>query len=197
MSNFHFSMKNNTRNHNKNIVTSMKSSNHLLNTQHNNFQFTMNNKKNAHCNSCPNDISNIKFENIDVKILENELIHAEKMLEKSTLNNKNVQEPCKNCNTISHIGFRINNNNDLITFQCNPTYYLDINEDYYFEKITVLNKNNDYILIHENMITNNSREKLTITMTNDFYNDLRMPLVLTAKCLLKNGKIYNLHGFII
>jgi hypothetical protein len=192
-------MKHNSHNYNKKPVASMNSNN-LPNT-HNNFQFNMNHNKNSgNCNSCPNNIKDIKIENIDTKMLENELIKAEKMLQ-LTSNNKSIkhQEPCNNCSVNNIIGFQIKNDIEHGNFilDCNPNYYLNISEDYHFENITILDKNNNYVILNENMISNNSKKKLTINLTNDFYNNLRMPLVLTAKCVINNNKFLYINSFTI
>lgn len=200
MSNFHFSMKQNKYHHNKNIISPVNSKYLFSAPQNNNFQFSMNNKNNTDCNSCPKDVKHNGNEISNVNTLENinEFNNTQKNLDISIFNNKNLQQPCKNCNTIDHIGFRINtNNNEYITLVCNPTYYFNIDKDYHFEKITILDKNNNYIVIDENMILNNSKKNLTIKMTNNFYEDLRMPLVLTAACVLDNNNVYYVHGFII
>jgi hypothetical protein len=196
MSNFHFSVKYNNQRYTKKIVPSANYSN--LNTnQNNNFHFNINNTKKSSCNSCPNDIKNINFENVNVKTLEDELNNAQKMLKNYTVNNEKLyKSSCNNCNKIDHIGFRIINNENIISFVCNSNDYLDISKDYHFENITILDKNDDYIVIDENMISNNSKQKLIINMTQTFYNDLRMPLVLNAECVLDDD-VYYVHGFII
>jgi hypothetical protein len=192
-------MKRNTHNNknNKNSIHNINS-NYFKSQNNSNFQFSMmNNKNSSSCNSCPNNIKDIKIENIDTKILENELIKAEKKIQ-SISKNKEVQKPCKNCGLHNNIGFRIKNNgDDHFMMICNPTYYLNFTEDYYFEEITILNKDGNYIAINENMISNNSKKKLTINFTKDFYDNLRMPLVFNCKCILANKEYLYVNGFII
>lgn len=194
MSNFHFSMKRNNPIHNTNASFKSNISSHA---ESNNFQFSMaHNKNSSNCSSCPNNIKDIKFENIDTKTLENELIKAEKNLQ-SILNNKNVQQPCKNCGLNNTIVFRVKNDNDKIIFDCNPNYYLHFREDYRFEEITILDKQENYIAINENNISNNSKNKLTLNMNKEFYENLRTPLVLTAKCILNNNEYLYVNGVIM
>ena len=54
-----------------------------------------------------------------------------------------------------------------------------------------------YIDINESMISWNSKKKFVINMTNNFYNNIRMPLVLRAKCITNDAKFLNVNGFII
>jgi hypothetical protein len=201
MSNFHFSMKRISYNYNKKPVPSIKLNN-LPKADKTHFQFSLN-QESGNCNYCPNNnIKDIKIGNVDTNTLENELINTGKIkMLQSSSNNKSLQnqQSCANCYLDNIIGFRIKNNidDDNFILDCNPNYYLNILEDYHFENITILDKNNNYIILNENMISNNSKKKIIINLENDFYNNLRMPLVLTATCVINNNKILNINGFIL
>jgi hypothetical protein len=199
MSNFCFPLKNNFRHFNKLSIPTIKND-YVLNLHHNsnnNFQFTRNWNINASaCDSCPKDIKD-NTKNIDFNSFKNELLKSEKNIE-PTLNNKQVNKPCINCDSNNIIGFRVKNENDNYKLVCNPKWHLSISEDYHFENINVLDKNNNYILLDKNMISNNSNKQLIINMSNDFYNNLRFPLILMAECVLNsNNNIYHVNGFII
>jgi hypothetical protein len=200
MSNFCFPLKNNFRHFNKLSIPTIKN-NYVLNlhnNSNNNFQFKTNYSINAStCDSCPKDIKHNNTKNINFKSLKNELHSSEKKLE-HTLNNKQINKPCIDCDSNNIIGFQVKNENDNYKLVSNPKWHLSITEDYHFENIIVLDKNNNYILLDKNMISNNSNKKLIINMSNDFYNNLRMPLILMAECVLNSNNItFIVNGFIV
>lgn len=201
MSTFYFPLKTKVlnQNRNNNLYDKMYYSVNLQNNNNNNnFLFNLNHNKNknnntSNCESCP---SNNKSFNINDKTLEKELLNqlneAEKNLE-LWIKGETFNQPCKNCG-LENIGFDIKNDDGNYILVSIPKYYLNLKENYHFENITILDKNNNYIEINKNTILNNSKEKLTINLYN-LYNNLRIPLVLTAKCVLPNKTFY-INGYL-
>lgn len=168
----------------------------LIKSDNTNYNFnTHYNKNPVPCNSCPKNNIQLNHNDFTLDKLDKNLAINTSM----ELSNKNLLQPCQNCSTNNVIGLRIRNENEKYIYYCKPSNFLNhINEDYHFEDITILNKDNKYIILDKNAITNNSSEKLTIEMNSEFYNNIRLPLVFMSKCVLhKSNKYMNVNGFMM
>jgi hypothetical protein len=171
----------------------------LIKSDNTNYNFNINYNKNlAPCNSCPKNNLHINHNDfsLDKNLITNNSIENNNSIELSA---KNLLQPCPNCDSNNVIGFRVRNENEKYIYYCKPSNFLNhINEDYHFEDITILNKDDKYIILNKNMITNNSSEKLNIEMDSEFYNNIRLPLIFMCKCILKKSKKYfHVNGFIL
>jgi hypothetical protein len=179
------------------IIPSIKTSNlitpNLIKTDNTNYNFNTNYNKNlAPCNSCPKN--NIQVNNNDFILDKSETVFNNKNMELTQ-----TRQPCGNCSEMNVIGLRVKNENEKYIYYCKPSNFLNnVNEEYHFEDIIILNKDDKYIILDKNMITNNSSEKLTIEMNSEFYNNIRLPLVFMSKCILhKTNKYFNVNGFLM
>lgn len=191
-----FKLRTKTNAHNfKNYLTNTKVDN-LVKINNSNFNFNTHYNKNiipTPCDSCPKNDIPINHKNFTLDNFKNELTN--KNME---LSNGITNQPCKKCRNDNIICFRIKTENEKFIYYSNPSIHLDVDEDYHFEEITILNKDDKYILLDKNMITNNSKQKLTIEMNSEFYNNIRLPLILTSKCILhKSNKYFHVKGFIL
>lgn len=145
------------------------------------------------CNNCPTPDSTIIEKDINLEKLQEELLLSEKRL--NNLTSKTMNKSNKTM-TDNIIGFKIIQKGNNYLFKCIPTHFLNINGDYTFEDISIVDKNNKYVSINNDMIINNSKDNFSFLCSSDFYENVKSPFFLNGFCLSKNAKMYVI-GFLL